>query len=344
MKIKLTKKWVLTFILVSLLMFISACSSESSSSDSEEGGGEETYTINIAHGNQTDEPIGQMAEKWKELAEEKSDGRLQLELYPSSQLGAERDVVEQALAGNNVIVLSGYDGLMDYVPDAGILTAPYIVEDMDEMLSLLQTDWYEELRNELSENNIEVITNTAYGVRHLMTNEAVLTPEDLDNKKVRVPDNRMSIATMESIGAAATPTPLGDMYTSLQQGLIDGAENPIPVLGGAKIHEVSKHLSLTGHQTFVIAWVGGSSFINTLPEDLVQILKETGDEASEFGKKALDKETEEVLEEFKTAGVEVHKVDTKPFKERVQEVYDSFSEWTPGLYDTIQELLKDQEK
>jgi len=344
MKIKVNKKRTLTFILVSLLMFGSACSSESSSSDSEEGNGEETYTINIAHGNQTNEPIGQTAEKWKELAEEKSDGRLQLEVYPSSQLGAERDVIEQALAGSNVVVLSGYDALMDYVPDAGVLTAPYIVDDMDGMLSLLQTDWYKELRNELSENNIEVITNTAYGVRHLMTNEEVLTPEDLDSKKIRVPDNKMSIATFDSIGAAATPTPLGDLYTSLQQGLVDGAENPLPVLSGAKTHEISKHLSLTGHQTFVIAWIGGSDFINKLPEDLVQILKETGDEASEFGKKALDKETEKVLQEFKTAGVEVHEVDIKPFKKRVQEVYDSFPEWTPGLYDTIQEILKEEEK
>ena len=340
MKIKFTEKWTLSFILVSLLMFVSACSTESSSSASE-GNGEETYTINIVHGNQTDEPIGQMADKWKELAEEKSDGRLQLEIYPNSQLGAERDVIEQAIGGNNVVVLSGYDALMDYVPDAGILTAPYLVDDMDGMLSLLQTDWYKDLRNELSENNIEVITNTAYGVRHLLTNEKVLTPEDLDGKKIRVPDNKMSIATFESMGAAATPTPLGDLYTSLQQGLVDGAENPLPVLSGAKTHEISKHLSLTGHQTFVIAWIGGSDFINTLPEDLIQILKETGDEASEFGKKALDKETEEVLGEFKSAGVEVHDIDTKPFKEGVKEVYNSFPKWTPGLYDTIQEILKD---
>src|SRR5699024_6105531 len=142
----------------------------------------------------------------------------------------------------------------------------------------------------------------------------------------------------------ATPTPLRDLYTSLQQDLVDGAENPLPVLSGAETHEISKHLSLPGHQTFVTAWIDRGDFITRLQEDLVQILKETGKEARELGKKAIDKETEKVLEEFKTAGVEVHEVDIKPFKKRVQEVYDSFPEWTRGLYDTIQEILKEEEK
>ncbi|MCM3761619.1 C4-dicarboxylate TRAP transporter substrate-binding protein [Alkalihalobacillus oceani] len=349
-------KLLLFLFTVFLLTAVAACSSgtseegaaenaepEAADNEADEAVDGELYSINIAYGNQPGEPVDELAKKWKELAEEASGGRLELVLYPSSQLGAEKDVVEQAQMGNNVIVLAGYDFLMDYVPDAGILTAPYLVEDIDELLYLTETDWFEGLRGDLREQGIEVVTTrTVYGERHLLTNEKVETPEDLNGLKIRVPNNQMSIQAFEAMGAAATPTPLGELYTSLQQGLVDGAENPLPVLQGVKAHEVSKHLALTGHQKFITAWIGGTSFVETLPEDLVQILRETGDEASEFARAVLDEQTEDVLAEFEAAGVEINEVDTEAFKQLVQDVYEAFPSWTPGLYDEIKELLENQ--
>jgi TRAP-type transport system periplasmic protein len=332
-------KWMFALLAVMLIGATAACSSDTSSSASSDS--EEKIEINIAYGNQPGEPIDKMAKKWKELAEEKSDGKIELKLYPSSQLGSEKDVVEQATMGNNVIVLAGYDFLMDYVPDAGILTAPYLTDSIDDLVYLTTTDWFKDLNSKLNSKGIDIITgNTVYGERHLLTNEKVTTPKDLDGMKIRVPNNQMSIATFEALGATPTPTPLGDLYTSLQQGLIDGAENPLPVLQGVKAHEVSKHLSLTGHQKFIVSWIGGTSFIDTLPDDVVQILKETGDEAGEYARGVLEEENEQVLAEFKEQGVEVHEVDVEPFKERVQEVYEAFPDWTPGLYEKIQKLLE----
>lgn len=351
---KEVKKLMFAFLAVMLIAITAACSSGTSeeSSSSVEGSTDETkegttdgetYVINIAFGNQPDEPIGQLAQKWKELAEETSDGRVELKLFPSSQLGSEKDVVEQAMMGNNVIVLAGYDFLMDYVPDAGILTAPYLVDDFEELLYLTETEWFERLVSDLNDQGIDIITTrTVYGERHLLTNNKVITPEELKGLKIRVPNNQMSIQTFEAMGAAATPTPLGDLYTSLQQGLVDGAENPLPVLQGVKAHEVSKHLALTGHQKFIVAWIGGTSFLETLPEDVVQILRETGDEASDYARAILDEETETVMAEFKEQGVEVYEVDVEPFRELVQSVYEVFPAWTPGLYEEIQELLENR--
>lgn len=336
-------KLKLSFFAIVLLIFTAACSSETGSDNAEAKSDEDkTYKINLAYGNQPDEPIGKLATKWKELAEEKSNGRLELNLYPSSQLGAEKDVVEQAVAGNNVIVMAGYDFLMDYVPDAGILTAPYLVEDFDQLLYLTETDWFEGVRDDLRKQNIEIVNSkTVYGERHLLTNEKVTSPEDLKGMKIRVPDNQMSIKAFDAMGAAATPYPLGELYTALQQGLVNGAENPLPVLQGVKAHEVSKHLSLTGHQKFITSWIAGTGFMDKLPDDLVQILRETGEEASKYGREVLEEETAAVLEDFESSGVKVHEVDQDAFKEKVQSVYDEFPEWTPGLYDEIQELLKD---
>ncbi|NEU31003.1 DctP family TRAP transporter solute-binding subunit [bacterium LRH843] len=351
---KKSVKWMFMFVATVLIALTAACSSGSSStkpseapaneSDSEAKGEAaiEKIEINIAHGNQPDEPIGKLAEKWKELAAERSNGAIELKIYPSSQLGSEKDVVEQARMGNNVIIMTGYGFLMDYVPDAGIFDAPYLVDEIDDFLYLTTTDWFDGLRGDLEEKGIDIITaNTVYGVRHLLTNEKVTTPEDLKGLKIRVPNNQLAIKTFEAMGAAATPTPLADLYTSLQQGLVDGAENPLPVLQGVKAQEVSKHLALTGHQMFMTTWMGGTEFIQTLPEDVVQILRETGDEAANYAREILEEQTKAVLAEFEAEGVEIHEIDTEPFKELVQSVYDEPS-WSPGLYDEIQELLKNR--
>src|SRR5699024_8678879 len=173
MKIQTITSWALKLMIATVLIIVvSACSSDSSSSsnstdntgdNSAENDGD-VHTVKIAYGQQPDEAIGQMAEKWRELADEKSDGELELKLYPSSQLGDEADVIDQAISGDSVTI-AGYDYLMNYVPDAGILTAPYIVDSIEEMLNLMETDWYEELHEELSDEGIEVINNTPLGIR-----------------------------------------------------------------------------------------------------------------------------------------------------------------------------------
>lgn len=346
---KKVSKLISIFLVLMLVGLMAACSSNSKETSSTEktgdaeGSKDEKVVINIAYGNQPGEPIDQLANKWKELAEEKSGGKIELKLYPSSQLGSEKDVVEQATMGNNVIVMAGYDFLMDYVPDAGILTAPYVTDSVDDLLYLTTTDWFKDLNTNLNAKGLDiVVTRTVYGERHLLTNDPVLKPEDLKGMKIRVPNNQMSIETFEALGATPTPTPLGDLYTSLQQGLIDGAENPLPVLAGVKAQEVSKHLSLTGHQKFITSWVGGADFIKSLPEDVVQTLRETGNEAADYARGVLEEQNEQVMADFQSQGVEVHEVDVAPFKDLVKPVYEAFPNWTPGLYDTVQELVANQ--
>lgn len=343
------KKGKLKFIssLALSMLLLAACGDSENTSDTKSVSGpnssKEKYTINIAYGNQPGEPIDQLAQKWEELAEEKSEGQIDLVLYPSSQLGAEKDVIEQAMQGNNAIVLAGYDFLIDYVPDAGILTAPYLTDDTDSLRKITGTEWFSNIDKQLKDKGFDVIIpNVVYGERHMMTSKKVEKPADLAGLKIRVPNNQMSIKTMEALGAAATPLPLADLYPSLQQGLIDGAENPVSVLQGAKVQEVAKYLSLTGHQRFIVSFTGGVKFINGLPEDIVDILRETGAEAAEYGYKVLEETDQKVLEEFKADGVEIVEVDTALFKEKVTNVYDEFKGiWSDNLYaDLLAEIEK----
>ena len=145
---KFLSKPMMLILSILLLATLAACGSDEKATSTDAGEDKDTdekISINLAYGNQPGEPLDQQANKWKELVEEKSEGKLELKLYPSSQLGSEKDVVEQAMMGNNVIILTGYDFLMDYVPDAGIYTAPYLTESFDDLLYLTTTDWHKDL-------------------------------------------------------------------------------------------------------------------------------------------------------------------------------------------------------
>lgn len=334
------KRVILFSFFAACVLLLVGCGEANNST--ENASKKEPVVVNIAHGNNPDEPIALMAEKWKELAAEKSNGMLELNIYPSSQLGSEKDVVEQAIMGNNVVIFTGYDFLMDYVPDAGILTAPYLTDDFDELIHLTTTDWFDDLERELNEEKIEIVnTTTIYGERHLMTADPVETPEDLKGKKIRVPNNSMYINTFKALGASPTPIPLSDTYTSLQQGLIDGAENPLPVLEGSKTNEVAKHLTLTEHTKILSPWIAGTEFIQSLPDETVEILKESGNEAAIYGRKVMEEVDEQVLEDFKAQGIEIHEVDLEPFRERAEAVYTSFPGWTDNLYETVKSRLEE---
>ncbi|TVM34520.1 C4-dicarboxylate TRAP transporter substrate-binding protein [Oceanidesulfovibrio marinus] len=300
--------------------------------------------VKLAYENNPGEPFDVVAHKWADLVKERSNGEVELELYPSSQLGSKKDVLEMAMMGVNVITITDAGFLADYVPDFGILVGPYLAKDAKDIFKLFKTDWFKGLDEQLQQKGLHIVTpNWMFGVRHLLTTKPVEKPEDLHGMKIRVPNNRMQIATLKAMGATPTPMPLSEVYPGLTQGVIDGAENTLPVIYGQKFFEPARYLDLVGYMTMTAQWVGGQAFFDTLPPETVQLLHETGDEAGDISKQLLaadGKEDMAIIEKMKNEGVTVVEVDTTPFREATKSVYDEFPEWTPGLYDKVQKLLE----
>ena len=356
---KRNTKWVFTAALA-LVMLLTACaqtttpnnsgsntnSNTNTGSDSKPEANppadDKTYTLKIGYENNPGEPIDLAANRWKELAEEKSNGRLVLELYPSSQLGTKVDLTEQMRSGANVITLSDGSFLSDFVPDMGVMMGPYLADDVDSMFKLYQSDWFQGIDQQLRDQGIHIVTtNWLYGIRHVIANKPAQTPEEFKGMKLRAPNADIFIKTVEAMGATATPMPLGDVYPSLSQGVIDGMENPLTVIYGSKAYEQAKHIILTGHIVNITTWIAGQKYMESLPEDLVQILKETGDEAGNFMTETVIASDEETIEKLKAEGVTFHEIDRSVFKKAVEPVYATFTNWTPGLYDTVQNILKE---
>ncbi|NVK60492.1 MAG: TRAP transporter substrate-binding protein DctP [Rhodobacteraceae bacterium] len=297
-------------------------------------------TVRIAYENNPGEPADLVMNRWKELVAEASDGEVVLELYPSSQLGAKKDVIEQGMLGVNVITIADVGFLTDYDPDLGILFGPYLTDDAESLFKIYESDWFKEKEAKLQEQGIHiVIKNYLYGTRQLLATKKVETPDDLKGMKIRTPNNLMQIRAIEAMGGTPTPMPLGDVYPALTQGVIDGVENPLPVLFGQKLHEQAKELSMISYLQNTSLWLGGQAYFDTLDPEVVEMLHETGYEAGLYSQELAAAEDEKILEAMQDAGVTVTYPDVEPFREKAMAVYDQFPEWSEGLYEEIRSQL-----
>jgi tripartite ATP-independent transporter DctP family solute receptor len=301
----------------------------------------EIITIKVAYGNQPGEPVDLAAREWARLVQQRSGGRVVLQLFPSNQLGSQKDVTEQAMMGGNVVQITDPAFLMDMVPDMGILAGPFLCDSYDEVLYLIETDWWKQLEQELRQRGLRIVAgNWLYGTRHTLASKPVHTPGDFRGMKIRCPNADMMIRAIEGMGATPAPMALSDLYPALAQGVVDGAENPLPVLYGAKLHEQAKYCSLTGHILILSQFVGGEPFFASLPQDVQDLLEETGREAGLYMNDLIVRAEAETVGKLKAEGVAFNEVDKTAFRDASRSVYDSFPLWTPGLYDDVADLIE----
>jgi tripartite ATP-independent transporter DctP family solute receptor len=297
------------------------------------------YEIKIAYENHPGEPTDLGVHEWARLTEEISGGKIKVELYPSSQLGAKKDVMEMILMGSNVVTIADAGFLMDYVPDVGIMYAPYLTDTYEEYFALVDSPWFAKKMEEVAGHGFEVVTaKWIYGDRHLLANKPVKNPSDLKGLKIRTPNMEILMKTIEYMGGIPTPMPLSECYPAIAQGVIDGAENPYPVLWGAKLYEKARYLTPTAHVKNVSIWLGSHKFFESLPADISSAFKEAAEKACLFVNENVKKDDAQAIEDFKKAGVTVVDADIEAFKTAVMPIYEEL--WSKGLYEEVKGQLQ----
>ncbi|MDF1511296.1 C4-dicarboxylate TRAP transporter substrate-binding protein [Robertmurraya sp. DFI.2.37] len=335
---------ILAALLILAMVIVSACGNKSETNSSEnannENSNDNVYTLKLGTALTPTDPIYQGLEAFKDAVEEKTGGDVKIEIYGSGSLGEDKDIVEQAIMGANVGVIVDTGRLAEMVPEIGILSAPYIVDSYEEAREVVMSDlfkgWEEKL---VTDFNVEILSFNWYqGDRHILTNKPINTPDDLKGLKLRTPGAAIWTETITALGASPAGMPWTEVYPGVQQGVIDGAEAQHPATYGAKLYEVISNISKTSHFQLLTGLVVGSQWLETLPAEYQEILKEealiAGDEAS--------KNTVDMLDEFEAdmvaEGVEVIEVDKALFKEKTDAVYDKF-EGYQELRQQINELL-----
>ena len=303
-------------------------------------------TLQIGFENSISEPIGQALVKWQELMAEK-DVDLEIELFPDSQLGDKTDLIDQMLLGEGVMTLADGAFFADYgVPDMGIVFGPFLFDSWDQCWKLIESDWWAEQTAILNNMGIKMVAaNWAYGARHTLTTKPVNTVDDLAGLQIRVPTNQIQTKGFEVLGATPVGMSLGDVYTALQQGTIDGGENPLATLYGRKHHEVAKYLILDGHVLNFTNWVCSSMWFDGLTPEQQEALIETGYEAGVYNNE-LQAEADEyykglMIDEGVTV-VEPTEEVLEGFRAKAEAFYEEGATfgWSDGLYETVKAAME----
>ena len=303
---------------------------------------QETIKIRFAHSLSPTEPAHLAAEYFAKNVAARTNGRVQITVFPAEQLGPGKDVNEMIRQGANVMNITDPGYLSDFVPDVGVLNGPYLVKTPQEYEKLLASDWFKGIEKKLEAAGFKLImANGFFGQRELISDKAVRKPEDMAGMTVRVPPNTMWIETFKAMGARPTTVQWSEVYNALQQHVVEGAEAPLGSLWGSKLQETRKVISLTGHFTAFVMWPINTAFFNKLPKDVQQILLEEGHKAGVEMTRLTLASQDEYLAKFKAAGVTiVSDVDIPAFQKATASVYKAFPKWTPGLRETVLANLK----
>lgn len=302
----------------------------------------DVVTIQVGFENTTEEPIGKAVEKWAELLEQESNGAMQLQLFPNSALGSKSELIDQMVMGESIITIADGAFYADYgVPDLGILYGPFFFDNWDEVWKLIDSQWYKDECQKLADKGLTVLaSNWVYGERELMTKTKVVTPADIKGKKIRLANSQIYVEGFNALGATAVPMALGDVYTSLQNGTLDGVENPLSTLYGQSFQEVSKNILMTGHILNFTTWCIGTDFLNSLTADQQALLYKTAEEAGLHNNElqaAANDEYRQMLEESGVTFTELTDEERALWEEASLSFYEKGSQfgWSDGLYDLV---------
>ncbi len=295
--------------------------------------------IKLAHVLDVTHPVHKGMAYMAERAAEKSDGRLQIDIYPSGQLGAERDLIELLQIGSLAMTKVSTAQLEGFVPEIKIFGVPYVFRDDAHRWKTLNEKIGKRLLLAGEKYFLRGMCYYDAGSRSFYTkNTPVNTPKDLEGLKIRVMRSITSVKMVQSLGGSATPISFGELYSALQQGVVDGAENNPPSFYLSRHYEVCKFYCLDEHSSVPDILLMSTVVWESLSAEEQKWLQESVDESVEYQKKLWKEASDEALNEVRKAGVKILYPDKSPFRESVKEMHDSYK-GTP-IYDLIREIEK----
>lgn len=283
----------------------------------------EQYVFNLGHVNTPDHPYQLGAEKFKEIVEERSEGQLKIEIFPSGQLGNARDQIEALQLGSLQLYVGSVAPAASFAPKLNALSLPYLFRDKEHALKVLDGEIGEELAAELIDKGIINLAFWENGWRHMTNNvRPIKSAEDVQGLKIRVQEAPVYISFMNALGATPTPMSLGELYTSLAQKVVDGQENPLAQITQNKFYEVQQFLSLTAHTYDAAVFMVSKEAFDNLPVNLQEIVMEAAKEAAQYQRNLNEELTKGFMETLKSEGMEIEEnPDLESFRKAVEPVY-----------------------
>lgn len=300
-------------------------------------------SIRLAHGLDNQHPVHISLVYMDDVLKRISNGKMALTIFPSGQLGSEREIIELIQIGTLGMTKVSASSLESFVPDMKVFSLPYLFNDREHFWRVLSSETGQELLDAGIDYRIKGLGYFDAGSRSFYTTDKkVEKPKDLNGLKIRVMNSQSAVDMVNTIGGAATPVSWGELYTALQQGIVQGAENNPPSFYYSKHYEVSKYYLLDEHTSIPDVIVVGTHLWNSLTEQEQVWLKQAMDEATEYQKQLWAESTAMSLEKVAEAGVTILEADKSIFQASVAPLYDAVE--SESLKRLISEISKLGEK
>jgi tripartite ATP-independent transporter DctP family solute receptor len=289
------------------------------------GDGNNARVLKLGHSLPKSHPVHKALEQMALQVKQDSEGSLTIDIYPNEQLGSEREMIEQLQLGSLHIVKTSASPLEGFIPEMALFTVPYVFEDHAHLWETLDGEIGQDLLKAGKEKGVVGLCYYDAGSRSFYTKEKpVKTPADLKGLKIRVQNSKTAMQMVEAMGGAPTPIAFGELYTSLEQGVVDGAENNPPSLLTSRHYEICKYYALDEHSAVPdVVLIGETTWSGLTPSQQAMIQKAANDSAI-FQRELWAKENQRALEELAAAGVEISHPDKAPFQDSVKTLHESY--------------------
>ena len=323
------KKFLSVFLASAMVLSLAACGGESKQASSDE-----PVVMKLATTVNEQDSFQIAAEKFAELVAERTEGAYTIEIHPNGELGDESDLLSSMAADELEMGIVTSGPFVNYAPAMGTLDLPFLFGSSEEAYAVLDGEVGQELLDTLEEANLKGLAYAERGFRNV-TNavKPVHSAADMKDLKLRVMENEVYAKTFSALGTNATPMAWQETLTALQNGTIEGQENPINVIHSYALWEANqKYATLTRHSYATAIITMSLDTYNELPEDVQVIFKEAAQEAAEFERAWCAENESAQLQAMKDNGMEVDEnPDLDSFKEAVQPVYDAYPQYADTL-------------
>lgn len=316
------------------------------SGSGDEGSDEEAVDLRFSTSSTPDQHHTQAAERFSELVEEYSDGTVTVQVFDSGSLYDQGSEQNALLQGSLDMAYSAPNWIAERVPEASIVSVPYLIDDLDHLYAVMNGEVGDEIYTaSVDKANLRPLTSLYLGTRHLNLIESVdqvMTPEDLAGVNLRVPDSASWIKMGEAMGASPTPVAFNELYLALQTGTVDGQENPLPSTIDANFHEVTSQVALSGHLVDFVMPTINEDVWQDLSADQQSAVQQAWDEARDYGTDLIMEQESEAVATLEEEGLDVYEPDREAFRGAVLPQYLEDSEltgqWGEGALEIVDSL------
>ena len=300
----------------------------------------EAETLKFAHVYEVATPYHEVMLEAAEQLAERTERRYDMDVFPASSLGKETAINEGLSLGTVDAIYTGVGFASNAYGPIAISDFPFTMRGLNHFMAYRDSDLFAELSEGYKDaTGNEIVALTYYGARHVTSNKPILTPEDMVDLKIRVPNAPAFVLFPEAVGANPTPMAFAEVYLALQQGVVDAQENPLPTIQFKKFYEVQSDINLTGHITNSLTTIVAGSTLDSMDEAdreiLIEIFREAADEATE---QIIEAENT-LADWFREQGNNVNEVDRAPFIAAVEPRLTSDDmPWPVEIYERLQAI------